>query len=292
VTSYPASAALLAIAITAGLVADAPAAHEPIVIGGYRVVAADFHTHSSTWSDGLLTPVGLVLEAERRGLDAIAITGHNETSDAKVGRAFARAIDGPIVFIGQEILRVDRHIIAVGIDDTIDWRQDVGAQLAQVHRAGGIAIAAHPFRSMWPGLAPAVPELDGAEICHPSIWSSDEAGIEFEQFAQTGTFAAIGSSDFHGAGRMGMCRTFVFAREATETGVLDGIRARRTVVYGRDGAVYGDPALIRLAEADRRLRAAAQPDPPVGWLDGVSRISGLLGLLGLVLGQANTRARP
>src|SRR5262249_3686435 len=75
---------LLVAALAIGAVIDRPAVRAPVSIGGYRVLAADFHTHSSTWSDGALTPFGLVLEAKRQGLDVIAIIGHNEVIDAKV----------------------------------------------------------------------------------------------------------------------------------------------------------------------------------------------------------------
>ncbi len=80
------SVALLIVAVTVGTVADAARLHRPQTIGGYRVLAVDFHMHSSTWSDGALTPWGLVLEAQRHELDAIAITGHNQVSDARPAR--------------------------------------------------------------------------------------------------------------------------------------------------------------------------------------------------------------
>ena len=86
---------LLMLTIAAGTFADRPRARPPLTIGGYRVLAVDFHTHSSMWSDGALTPWGLVLEAERQGLDAIAITGHNQVRDGRMGRRFSRLVGGP-----------------------------------------------------------------------------------------------------------------------------------------------------------------------------------------------------
>ena len=52
---------LLGLAIAAGTLADRPRSRRALIIGGYLVLAADFHTHSSMWSDGALTPWGLVL---------------------------------------------------------------------------------------------------------------------------------------------------------------------------------------------------------------------------------------
>jgi hypothetical protein len=277
------SLTLLVVACLAGWAGDRPIARAAIEIGGYRVVAADFHIHSSTWSDGALTPWGLVLEAERQGLDAIAITGHNEVGDAKVGRWWSRLIGGPTVLVGQEIIGANHpDVIAVGIDGVVDSRLSVAAAVDEVHRQGGVAIAAHPLREFWPGFdEAALARLDGTEICHPLIYQSAEDQTTFEAFAARGSFAAIGSSDFHGLGRMGMCRTFVFATDDSAEAVLDALRAHRTVVYGLEGRAYGDPALIAIAATRPELRASATTDPPVTPWDWISRVAGLVALAGL-----------
>jgi hypothetical protein len=273
---------LLAAAVVVGTAIDRAPSREPITIGGYRVVATDFHTHSSTWSDGALTPWGLVLEARHQGLDAIAITGHRQTLDAKWGRWLSERIGGPTVLVGEEILEIPHHVVAVGIEVTVDSALDVAAQIAEIHRQGGIAIAAHPGPMFWSGFMPVMDQLDGTEICHPAIYDIAEAQAAFEQFATRTAAAAIGSSDFHGMGRLGLCRTFVFARDTSAPALLDAIRARRTVVYGLGGKAYGDPELIRLAAADGRLPAAARPEYPASLLDRVSQLLGIAGLIGIV----------
>src|SRR4051794_2477638 len=115
--------ALLALAIAAGTAADRAQPRAPVTLGGYQVLAADFHIHSSMWSDGALTPWGLVLEAERQGLDAIGITGHNEIADGKLSRWFSARIGGPTILTGQEILAPGHHLLAIGTDQVVDWRQ-------------------------------------------------------------------------------------------------------------------------------------------------------------------------
>ena len=276
-----ASVVLLAAGILIGTARDRVPPREPIVIGEYEVLAADFHVHSSTWSDGAVTPWGLVLEAERQGLDAIALTGHNQTLDAKWARRFASWRGGPIVLVGEEMPTRHHHVVAIGIERTVDWRLDVRRQIEEIHRQGGVAIAAHPGPGFWPGFAPAADLLDGAEICHPLIYSFAEYEARYARFAATGAMAGIGSSDFHGFARLGMCRTFVFARDRSAPAILDALRARRTVVYAR-GGVYGDPALVALAQQDGRL-SAARPDYAVDAIDRVGQVAGLAGLFGLVL---------
>jgi hypothetical protein len=285
--SRTAAAVLLTIAIAAGTAADRPRRAAPLTLGGDRVLAADFHIHSSMWSDGALTPWGLVLEAQRQGLDAIAITGHNELLDSRAGRWFSERIGGPTVISAEEILTPWHHVIAVGIERAVDLRLDVAAQADEVHRQGGVAIAAHPLAEFWPGFdAAAMERLDGAEICHPLIYVDARVQPELERFAARGRFTAIGSSDYHGLGRMGMCRTYVFARDASAAAILDALRAHRTVVYGMGGKAYGDPALVRLAEDHPQLRAAATLDERAGALDWFGRAAGILGLLALIRGTA------
>jgi hypothetical protein len=283
---------LLLVALAAGTVADRPQVNPPLTLGGYRVIAADFHTHSSTWSDGGLTPFGLVLEAQRQGLDAMAITGHNQVADSKVGRWFSRMIDGPTILVGQEILSPGRDLIpshdliAVGIEDVVDWHQDIAHQIDDVHRQGGIAIAAHPMPEFWPAYDSAAMErLDGSEMCHPLIYVRDNGQRELERFAARAPMAAIGSSDHHGFGRLGMCRTYVFARDDSAAAIVEALRAHRTVVYGLDGKAYGDPMLVPLADSVPRLRADALAwTGRGGWLDWASRIAGIAGLWMLIFG--------
>jgi len=275
---------LIAAGILIGTINDRPRAHETVMLGGYRVLAADFHTHSSTWSDGSVTPWGLVIDARYQGLDAIAITGHRQTLDAKWGRWFSEKIGGPIVLVGEEIPEIPQHVIAVGIHTTVDSTLPVGDQIDEIHRQGGIAIAAHPGRSFWPGFEPVMDRLDGTEVCHSYSFAYPDAHPELEEFARRADAAAIGSSDFHGSGRLGMCRTFVFVREASAAGILEAIRAKRTVVYGGPEAkAYGDPELVRAAEADGRLRKMAITEYPMSMLDRLSQILGIAGFALLLI---------
>lgn len=261
----------LLVALAAGMIDDQAVRREPLMLDGFEVLQVDFHTHSSTWSDGALTPFGLVHEARARGLDAFAITGHDQTLDAKVGQWYSRLIGGPIVLRGEEVLWPTHHIIAAGIVDTIDFSPNAAEVIDKIHQQGGVAIAAHPNPPTNEYDARAIASLDGAEICHPVGHIAPDVQREFERFRTRGKFAAIGSSDFHGLGPMGSCRTYVFVRDRTERGIVEAVRERRTVVYGPEGRVYGDPELIKLAAGDRRLGESLPPRSRsvAAWVSGV-----------------------
>jgi hypothetical protein len=277
------SVALLAVALVAGTMGDRPLRQAPLTLGGYRVLSVDFHNHSSMWSDGGFTPWNLVLEAERQGLDAIAVTGHNEVWDGQLAQRFSRAIGGPIVIGGEEVFAEGRfHLIAAGVKEVVDFRKTAAEVIDDVHRQGGVAIAAHPYRNNIAGWDdPAMRRLDGGEICHPNIFWAQGGQAELEEFAARQPIAAIGSSDFHGTGRMGICRTYVFVHEATEQGILDAVRAHRTIVFGLTRA-YGDPELLKYAD-ELRERAPSRDvhRPAIDWVSGITAILGFAGLVTL-----------
>src|SRR5262245_13208623 len=82
-------------AIILGTFADPPQPNPPLQIGGYSVLAADFHVHSHPFSWATLSPFDTVAEARRQRLDVIALTPHNHVWVAKVGRWFSKLTSRP-----------------------------------------------------------------------------------------------------------------------------------------------------------------------------------------------------
>ena len=158
------------------------------------------------------------------------------------------------------------------------------ATIDEIHTQGGAAIAAHPTAAYWAAYdARALAKLDGSEVMHPIVDERESARGELHEFYSRGRFAAIGSSDYHGIGRLGQCRTYVFASNDSEQAIVSAIRARHTIVYDDDGRAYGNPDLIRLAEQDGRIRQREPAPSGTGALAMFSRLAGILGLLGAVL---------
>ena len=281
--------------IATGTFADRLPERPTLTVGGYQVLTADFHLHSGLGSGGSLTPWGLVTEAQRQDLDVIALTGHNETWDAHVAHAFTRLVDGPIVLVGEEITSKTQDLIAVGIHETIPPALSLRAQIDEIHRQGGVAIAPHPgvrYHTAYRD-AGVMSEIDGTEVCHPMIYALAGSAEEVAAFAAGTPATPIGSSDFHWSGRVGTCRTFLFVTAATERGILDALRAHRTVVYGFKGRAFGDPALIRLADAAGLGDLARSYTRARGSvLDWLSRITAAAALLGIVVITRSLANRP
>jgi hypothetical protein len=280
-----AAGVLFFVAAVAGWLSPRPKSGAPLRLGEYRVLAGDFHIHMFPLDEAMLSPWDAVLEARRRGMDVIALTGHNQVWTAKVGRWFARLAGSPLVLTGEEIITPSYDMIAVGIEHSVDWRGTAAESVAEIHRQGGVAIAAHPLRSYWPAYdEAAMVALDGAEVLHPIAFAGPEFAAQLREFYQRKALTAIGSSDFRGTTPLGFARTFVFVplaeQAVTEQAVLDALRERRTLAVDRDGRFYGDTELIRLAEANGGLPRSGVVETG-GW-SGLSRASALAGMLALL----------
>jgi len=250
----------LAAGLALGTLADTMPPRDPITIEGYQILSGDFHVHAFV-GDGGIAPWMLQRHATHVGLDVIAITNHNQTLAGRLGRAAAQP-SGPLVLVGEEITGRDYHLIGVGIGRPVDWDQPARGAIADVHAQGGVAIAAHPMHG-FDGYDPvALADLDGVEVAYRDSLSSTMA-LQFVEFyqrtlAQNQAVAAIGSSDFHTSGPMGLCRTYLFVRERSEAGVIQAIRDGRSVGRCESGRLRGRPELVRLLEPYRD--ALAPPD--------------------------------
>jgi predicted metal-dependent phosphoesterase TrpH len=283
------------ISLAAGTVADRPHDREPTMAGDDIVLSGDFHLHSGLTSGGSMTPWGLVGEALRQDLDVIAITGHNEAWGGRVARAFSRIAAGPIVLTGEEITSATQDLIAIGIHSTVPPGISLPDQISAIHRQGGVAIAAHPIEQFHRPYIDtgAIDTIDGTEVCHPVMYERRGSAEELIAFARRTKATPIGSSDFHASGRVGMCRTFLFARDATERGVLQAIRDHRTVVYASNGRAFGDPQLVQIADALGLREVAERYTQARGSvLDWISRFGAIAGLTGIALATRPLSTRP
>ena len=274
--------ALLALGITIGTLADRVPARALKRAGDFYVLTGDFHVHAFP-GDGSLAPWTLRQEASRAGLDVFAVTNHNMVFTARFAEWLARRTGGPIIIAGQEITNPEYHLIAVGLERTVNAGQSAAAAIRDVHAQGGVAIAAHPsprFHGYDDDQTVAL--LDGTEAAHPVDRATGQE--QFTAFFGRArrlkpTIAPIGSSDFHVSPAVAECRTFVFAREATAAGVIDAIRNGRTIAVDQFGQRHGDAALIQLLDA---MPGDNRSIDPVFWRR-VSVVLAWIGVLALLI---------
>jgi len=206
--------------------------------------------HSTRSHGGELTPGQLAAAARARRLAFIATTEHN-TADTH-GAWGELAGDDLLVILGQEVTTQTGHWLALGTSpgQVVDWRYGIrhdvlGQHLDQVHQAGGLCVAAHPH-APYPGGVFMYPfdGFDAVEVWN-GLWSSDRpwnadneaalaewgrglaAGIRSRRW-----LPAMGNSDTHLEGQIGVPHTVVLADELSTGAVLDGIRAGRSWIAG------------------------------------------------------------
>lgn len=254
---------------------------------GLLLVEGDFHVHTR-FSDGVVSPADVVLLAQDRQLDVVAVTEHNVTFPAKIARLFAELLNSRVlVLVGEEVTSRDAHLLALGIEETVDPRQSVRAVAAEVHAQGGVIAAAHPVKMYWPALEPACDQLDAVERIHPlafrepQAWGAWSDVVEFQR--RCGNPPSLGNSDFHFGPDFAQPRTYLFVESLTREGVLDAIRSGRTVVRDPDGSLFGEERWVRAL--------AVAPEPPAlaprSW---ARRFVGVVALL-LFAGLFATRSR-
>jgi len=108
---------------------------------------ADLHIHSNFSNDGKSTVEEILAAASERGLGCVAITDHNSFE----AYSFAKDNGKIIVIPGIEVSSKDGHILAYGIDRDIPRDMTIKETIDAIHKAGGVAFAAHPYR-WWSGL--------------------------------------------------------------------------------------------------------------------------------------------
>jgi hypothetical protein len=186
--------AILTAALAAGTWRDRRPAIPHVVLSGYEVLAVDFHVHTHPLSSATLAPWDVVTEAPRARLDANAVTPHDHVLPAKVARWFSSLVDGPIVLVGEEISASQCHLLAVGIDHTIEWGRRASRTIGDIRRQGGIAIAAHPLPGRWPGCDEAAARLDGSEVVHPIMFGREENAAALRTFNARGRWRRLAAA--------------------------------------------------------------------------------------------------
>jgi hypothetical protein len=286
------SLTLLCFGAITGSIADRLPPRAEVRAGGYLVLSGDFHVHASP-GDGALSPWVLRDEAARAGLDVIAVTNHNQSFTGRLAERVGRTGSGPLMLAGEEITNPDYHMIAVGIERTVNGAQLSAVDaIAEVHAQGGAAIAAHPSRRFH-GYDDdvTVALLDGAEAMHSDVHRDQAFRADLEAFFARAShvnpdIAAIGSSDFHAMPPViGRCRTYLFVRERTKAAVVEAIRSGRTLAVDGDGRLIGDPSLIQ-SLGDMRPRGRVDAHP--AWRR-LSMALAWLGALGLAVFRGTTR---
>jgi len=109
---------------------------------------ADLHLHTD-YSDGDSLD-HILAQAVHMKLDAIAVTDHNEIEGAFEARRRAHQRGLPLAVVpGCEVSSRDGHIGALFVMQTFPENLSAEETVRLIHKAGGIAVAHHPYSPKW-----------------------------------------------------------------------------------------------------------------------------------------------
>jgi predicted metal-dependent phosphoesterase TrpH/glycosyltransferase involved in cell wall biosynthesis len=174
-------------------------------------VHCDLHMHTDHSPD-CATPVEVLLEVAReRGLDAIAITDHNEVSGALEAREVAKRMDGIEVIVAEEVKTAEQgEVIGLFIEERIPRGLSMAETIAEIRRQGGLVYVPHPFDRLhsvpdYEHLLEIVEDIDILEVFNPRVAFS-AFNEEAERFAAKYRIVPGAGSDSHVAQGLGSVR--------------------------------------------------------------------------------------
>lgn len=262
---------VLALIVASGAVFATPPRHDFPRVGDWIVLCGDFHMHTIN-SDGKLTTRERVEESYNFGYDVIAVTDHGKPSPYRVAKYVGEPL-GLIIIPGFETgILGKEHYVALGVAHTFKPRDShhlaekpgektvfYQDEMQAIAQAGGILFCAHPPKEWreptdW-GVKNGI--IIGTEIQngYGKIESTGPFGgvncypHSFE-WALKYDLALFANSDIHHTRRVGpQPVTLVFVSERSADGVMEAIRARRTVAWFNDVVCGREELLSQLVKS-------------------------------------------
>ncbi|MDD5502594.1 MAG: PHP domain-containing protein [Candidatus Thermoplasmatota archaeon] len=199
----------------------------------------DMHVHSNYSVDGETPVAEAIKAAQKAGLSGLCLADHNNPK----GNIEARKVAPKnfIVVSGCEVSAIEGHILCYGTDAQIPKSLPIAETIENIHDAGGIAVAPHPFRMRYAigGEAVRRNKFDGVEAFNGRNLKpgSNEKAAAIARECKIGM---TGGSDAHIAKHIGLGYLITDGAK-NEDDIIEAIRRRRTNAGG-ERLKFGDAA--------------------------------------------------
>jgi predicted metal-dependent phosphoesterase TrpH len=183
-------------------------------------IKADLHVHTTYSSDSLITPKDLVYYSKKQGLDAVAVTDHN-----KLEGAFKIAKETDFLVIpGMEVSSSEGHIVALNVSELIPRGLSAAESVERIHKAGGVAIACHPYVLFKGCLKGNVCEaFDAIEIINARAFPFKRSVKKATQTAERLHLSQVAGTDAHYGPQIGYSYTLIETSEPTIDSIMEAI---------------------------------------------------------------------
>jgi predicted metal-dependent phosphoesterase TrpH len=192
----------------------------------------DLHLHTRKHSpDSVSDPFQLVKRAVDIGLDGLVITEHDYLWTEDELDELREAAPSLVILAGVEITGKGGDMLCYGVTDPfalprgIEW----GKLTREVHRQGGVCVAAHPYRWGQPFdklLREQKAEIDGVEMMSKNM-DGELRHQASEFFKRHPGLARLGNSDSHELDTLGCCYTEFDAEIYSIADLVEAIRAKK-----------------------------------------------------------------
>jgi hypothetical protein len=208
-------------------------------------IKADLHVHTTYSKDSLITPKDLIYYAKKRGLDAVAVTDHNYLEGA-----FKIAKETDFLIIpGMEVSSVDGHIVALNVRELIPRGLTAPETVERIHKAGGVAIACHPYVCFKGCLKENVcGTFDAVEVINSRAFPFKRSVRKAEATAKRFGLSRVAGTDSHYGPQIGFAYTVIDATDASVEAIARAIVAGECQPFGQ--AV---PVTLNLAQEYHRI---------------------------------------
>lgn len=208
----------------------------------------DLHNHTRYSPDSRVAPRELVALAQRAGLDGIAITDHNSMGAIREARDAAK--DEFLVIPGLEISTRSGHVLGYGLRESIPRNLSVGDTVERIQAAGGVPVAAHPFR-FWSGLGDAgTSEATFAAYETRNGRTLRRGNARARERAMALNLGQTGGSDSHFLDEVGKAVTEIDAGALGIDGVLQRLGQGKTTAHGMDRGAAGTARYVTKAVSE------------------------------------------
>ncbi len=214
------------------------------------LIRADLHVHTTYSKDSLITPKDLVYYAKKRGLNAVAVTDHNQLDGAY---KIAKETDF-LIIPGMEVSSADGHIVALNIHELIPKGYSAVETVERIHQAGGVAVACHPYVLFKGCLKEKVcATFDAIEVINARAIPFNRSVRRAQETADRLKLARVAGTDAHYGPQIGFSYTEIEAAEPSVEAIAEAIVDGRCSPQGRPV-----PPILNLKQQFLRLRRMAK----------------------------------